>query len=225
MFPTKRFDSVLFCLCFRDVAFPEYVCVIVVFPLYREHVVRFSFQVVFSNLVTTWSFYISLCDNSINQSINNSFKSLKLDPKIAEGLYQWPENMPLGVQPMMQELTGVIRSLANGKAVGPDGVSVELLKIILNDDSALCRRLLDVVVCIWRGARCPRSGNVPSSWYSIKRRIGQSAATKGHLAGSARRHDTAGDHHSPPQRVLLRARGDHAGGTERFPTEPPIRCL
>ena len=29
--------------------------------------------------------------------------------------------MPLGVQPTMQELTDVIRSLANGKAVGPDG--------------------------------------------------------------------------------------------------------
>ena len=41
----------------------------------------------------------------------------------------------------------------------------------------------------------------------------------GHLAGSARRQDTAEDHRSPPQRVL-RARGDPAGGTEWFPTEP-----
>ena len=29
-------------------------------------------------------------------------KSPRLDPKIAEGLDQWPENMPLGVQPTMQ---------------------------------------------------------------------------------------------------------------------------
>ena len=42
---------------------------------------------------------------------------------------------------------------------------------------------------------------------------------QGHLAGSACRQDTAEDHRSPPQRVL-RARGDPAGGTERFPTEP-----
>ena len=79
----------------------------------------------------------------------------------------------------MQELKGAIRSLANGKAVGPDGVSVELFKITLNGDPALRRRLLDIVVRIWRGARCLNSGNMPSSWYSTKRRIGQSAATTG----------------------------------------------
>ena len=74
----------------------------------------------------------------------------------------------------MQELTGAIRSLAIGKAIGSDGVSVELFKIPLNGDPALHRRLLDIVVCIWRGARCRSSGNMLSSWYSIKFRIGQS---------------------------------------------------
>ena len=60
--------------------------------------------------------------------------------------------MPLGVQPTTQELTDAIRSLANGKTVGPDGVSVELLfKITLNGDPALRRRLLDIVVRIWGG--------------------------------------------------------------------------
>ena len=49
---------------------------------------------------------------------------------------------------MMQEPTGAIRLLASGKAVGSDGVSAELFKITLNGDSALCRRLLDIVVCI-----------------------------------------------------------------------------
>ena len=70
--------------------------------------------------------------------------------------------MPLEVQPTMQELTDAIRSLANGKAVGPDGVSiVELFKITLNGDPALRRRLLDIVVCIWRG-------EVPQQWkYAI----------------------------------------------------------
>ena len=89
-------------------------------------------------------------------------KSPRLDPNIAEGLDQLPETMPLGVQPTMQELTDVIRSLANGKAVGPDGVSVELFKITLNGDPALRRRLLDIVVRIWGGARCRSSGNMPS---------------------------------------------------------------
>ena len=75
-------------------------------------------------------------------------KSPRLDPNIAEGLDQWPKNMPLGVQPTMQELTDAIRSLANGKAVEPDGVSVELFKITLNGDPALRRRLLNIVVRI-----------------------------------------------------------------------------
>ena len=56
--------------------------------------------------------------------------------------------MPLGVQLAMQELPDDIRSLANGKAVGLDGVSVELFEITLNGDPAVRRRLLDIVVCI-----------------------------------------------------------------------------
>ena len=53
----------------------------------------------------------------------------------------------------MQELTDAILPLVNGKAVGPDGVSVELFKITLNGDLALGRRLLDIAVCIWRGGK------------------------------------------------------------------------
>ena len=56
----------------------------------------------------------------------------------------------------MQELTDAIRSLANGKAVGPDGVPVELFKIALNGDPALRQRLLDIVVGIWRGGDVPQ---------------------------------------------------------------------
>ena len=58
----------------------------------------------------------------------------------------------------MQKLTDAIRSLANGKAVGPDEVPVELFKIALNGDPALRQRLLDIVVGIWRG------GDVPQQW-------------------------------------------------------------
>ena len=59
----------------------------------------------------------------------------------------------------MQELTDAIRSLANGNAVGPDGVSVELFKITLNGDHALRRRLLDIVVRFFWGG-----GEVPQQW-------------------------------------------------------------
>ena len=66
--------------------------------------------------------------------------------------------MPLGVQPTMQELTDAIRSLANKKAVGPNGVFIELFKTTLNGDPALRLRLLDIVVRIWRG------GEVQQQW-------------------------------------------------------------
>ena len=103
--------------------------------------------------------------------------SPKLDPNIGEGLDQWPENMPLGVQPTMQELKDTVRSLENGKAVRPDGVCNELFRTTLNGDPALRRRLFDIVISIWRdgGGGCRSNGNMPSSRYSTKRRIGQSA--------------------------------------------------
>ena len=56
----------------------------------------------------------------------------------------------------MQELTDAIRSLANGKAIGPDGVSVELFKMTFSGDPALRRRQLDIVVRIWRGGQVPQ---------------------------------------------------------------------
>ena len=57
-------------------------------------------------------------------------KSPKLDPNIIEDLAQWLENTLQKVQSTIQELPDAIHSLANGKAVGPDGVFVELFKII-----------------------------------------------------------------------------------------------
>ena len=65
---------------------------------------------------------------------------------------------------MMQELTVTIRSLANEKTVGLDGVSIELSKMTHSGDPALRRRLLDIDVCIWRGDvpqhyRTPRKEN------------------------------------------------------------------
>ena len=79
----------------------------------------------------------------------------------------------------MQELTDAIRSLANGKTVGSGGVPVELFKMTLNGDPALRRRLLGIVVRIWRG------GEVSQQWKDAiimilqKQMIGQSTATTG----------------------------------------------
>ena len=48
----------------------------------------------------------------------------------------------------MQELTDVIRSLANGKALELDRFLVGLLQITLNGDPPLQQRLLDFIVSI-----------------------------------------------------------------------------
>ena len=132
-------------------------------------------------------------------------KSPRLDPNIAESLDRWPENMPLRVQPTIQELTDAISSLAKRKEVGPNGGSVELFKITLHGDLTLRRRLLDFVVRIWRG------GEVPQQWkdaiikllHKKKDRIETLVRQlQWHLAGSARQQNTAEDYRSPPQRVL-----------------------
>ena len=100
----------------------------------------------------------------------------------------------------MQELTDAICSLANGNAVGLDGVTVELFKITLNGDPALCRRLLDIVVRIWR-----EGGGVPQQWkYATimvlhKKKDQAECGSYRDLAGSAHRQDTAEDYRSPPQ--------------------------
>ena len=92
-------------------------------------------------------------------------KSPKLDSNIAKIVHQWLENIPIfvEVQSTMQELTDAIRSLANGKkAIGPDGVPVELFKIPLSTlIPPLQRRLLDIVVYIWMGGGGCCSGNMP----------------------------------------------------------------
>ena len=132
-------------------------------------------------------------------------KSPRLDPNIVEGLGQWPENMLLGVQPTMQELIDAIRSLANGNAVGPDGLSVEPFKITLKGDPALRRRLLDIVVRMWGGGEVPQllaverchHHDTPQNEGSDRVR-----QLQGHLTGSACRKDTAEGHRSPPQQVL-----------------------
>lgn len=46
----------------------------------------------------------------------------------------------------MQELTDVIRSLADGETVGPGGIPFEMIKIAPNGYLALRLRLVDIVV-------------------------------------------------------------------------------
>ena len=63
---------------FGDVAFSEYFCTIAVSSWYGEYFVRFFLPdcVVFDLAPTGCFFYISVCENSINQSINPPITSI-----------------------------------------------------------------------------------------------------------------------------------------------------
>ena len=101
----------------------------------------------------------------------------------------------------MQELTVAIRSLANGKAVRPDGGSVELSKMTLNGNPALRRRLLDIGVCIWKGEGSAATEEI-CHHHGTPRKEDRTKLVRqlqGYLAGSARPQDTAEHHRSPPQ--------------------------
>ena len=56
-------------------------------------------------------------------------KSPTLDPSIVNELKQWPSCRPLDDVPSRYEAEEAIRALANRKAVGPDGLPAELLKV------------------------------------------------------------------------------------------------
>ena len=60
-------------------------------------------------------------------------KSSTLDPSIVHELKQWPPCRPLNDVPSRYEVEEAIRALANRKAVGPDGLPAELLKVLADE--------------------------------------------------------------------------------------------
>ena len=74
-------------------------------------------------------------------------------------LKQWPPCRPLDDVPSRYEVEEAIRALANRKAVGPYGLSAELLKV-LSDEGELntLGKFPDIIVAVWRG------GGVPQQW-------------------------------------------------------------
>ena len=64
------------------------------------------------------------------RSLLNS-KSDMLDADIPKRLPQHPVANALGTEPTKEEITTAIKAMANAKAVGPDGLPAELLKLVL----------------------------------------------------------------------------------------------
>lgn len=53
-----------------------------------------------------------------------------LDPTIVDELKAWPPCMPLGDVSSRYKVKGVVLAMANRKAVGSDGLPIELLKVL-----------------------------------------------------------------------------------------------
>ena len=79
---------------------------------------------------------------------------LKLD--IIEELSQLLITRALGADPTENELIGALRSMANAKAVGPDELPVELLKLWINLDPTVLWKFHRVIKLVWHQREIPQ---------------------------------------------------------------------
>ena len=101
-------------------------------------------------------------------------KSPNLDLTITSLFQQRPSPPSLGDEPTMDDMTGVIRGMPNWKAVGPDSLPAEVLKL---DHPEFIRHFHGLLVNVWKRETSPSSGNMPPSKSSIKRRMILTATT------------------------------------------------
>ena len=85
--------------------------------------------------------------------------SAALNRTIIEGLSQKPTALSLGDPPVVSEPKKALRSMANGKAMEPDELPAELLKLGLSDSShEILLAFHDITVAVWM------TGEVPQEW-------------------------------------------------------------
>ena len=86
--------------------------------------------------------------------LNSKSDKLRLD--IIEELPQGPITPALGVEPTENELVVALRSMANAKAVGPDELLAELLKLGINHDPTVLREFYQVIKRVWHQREVPQ---------------------------------------------------------------------
>ena len=79
-----------------------------------------------------------------------------LDADIPKGLPQHPVASALGVESTEEEIATATKAMANAKAVGPDGLPAELLKLGLQQDRTILRELHRLTILIWRQGKVPQ---------------------------------------------------------------------
>ena len=91
-------------------------------------------------------------------SLLNS-KSDMLDADIPKRLPQHPVASAPGIEPTEEEIATTMEAMANAKkAVGPNGLPAELLKLGLQQDRTILQELHRLTILIWR------QGKVPQQW-------------------------------------------------------------
>ena len=83
-------------------------------------------------------------------------KSDKLGLDVIEELPQLPITHALGVEPTEIEFIGALRSMANAKAVGPDELPAELLKLGINHDPTVLREFHRMIKRVWHQREVPQ---------------------------------------------------------------------
>ena len=97
-----------------------------------------------------WRRYFTSLLNTISAALNRT---------IIEGLSQKPTALSLGDPPVVSGTKKALRSMANGKAMGPDELPAELLKLGLSDSSyEILLAFHDIIVGVWM------TGEVPQEW-------------------------------------------------------------
>ena len=94
------------------------------------------------------------------RSLLNS-KSDMLDPDIPKRPPQHLVASALGIEPTEEEIATATKAIPNAKAVGPDGLPAELLKLELQQDWTILPDLHRLTTLIWR------EGKVPQQWKKI----------------------------------------------------------
>ena len=83
------------------------------------------------------------------RSLLNS-KSDMLDADTPKRLPQHPVASALGTEPTEEDIATAMKAMSNAKAVGPDGLPAELLKLGLQQDRTILRELHRLTILIWR---------------------------------------------------------------------------
>ena len=90
-----------------------------------------------------------------SRSLLNS-KSDMLDADIPKRQPQHPVASALGIEPTEEEIAMAMKAMANAKAVGPNGLLAELLKLGLQQDRTILREVHGLAILIWRQGKVPQ---------------------------------------------------------------------